>query len=61
MEDRIYKFVTLYKCINAGFRAAKSYSDHIFTLRQIIEQSVEWNSALYIKFIDYEKVLDSIH
>ena len=29
-------------------------------LRNIIEQSVEWNASLYICFIDYEKVFDSV-
>ncbi|VDP74951.1 unnamed protein product [Schistosoma curassoni] len=27
----------------------------------IVEQSVEWNSSLYINFNDYEKALDSVH
>ncbi|VDP35281.1 unnamed protein product [Schistosoma margrebowiei] len=30
------------------------------TLRIIVEQSIEWNSTLYIKFIDYENALDSV-
>ena len=30
-------------------------------LRNIIEQSVEWNASLYICFIDYEKAFDSVH
>ena len=30
-------------------------------LRNIIEQSVEWNASLYICFIDYEKASDSVH
>ncbi|VDO63472.1 unnamed protein product, partial [Schistosoma margrebowiei] len=28
--------------------------------RIIVEQSVEWNSSLYINFIDYEKAFDSV-
>ncbi|VDP66678.1 unnamed protein product, partial [Schistosoma curassoni] len=39
----------------AGFRKDRSYTDQIVTLRIIVEQSVEWNSSLYINFIDYEK------
>ena len=37
--------------------------DHIFTLRQIIERSEEWNSALYIVFVDFEtpKAFVSVH
>jgi sorting nexin-29 len=45
----------------AGFRAGKSCTDQIFTLRQILEQSVEWNSCVYVNFIDFEKAFDSIH
>ena len=45
----------------AGFHPGRSCSDHIFTLRQILEQSKEWNTPLYINFIDLEKAFDSIH
>ena len=45
----------------AGYRPGRSGSEHIFTLRQILEQSNEWNSSLYITFIDLEKAFDSIH
>ena len=45
----------------AGFRPGRSCSDHIFTLRQILEQSKEWNAPLYANFIDFEKAFDSIH
>ncbi|XP_078679467.1 uncharacterized protein LOC144915099 [Branchiostoma floridae x Branchiostoma belcheri] len=44
----------------AGFRKNRSCADQIATLRIIIEQSLEWNSPLYINFIDYEKAFDSI-
>jgi len=36
-------------------------SDHIFTLRQILEQNKEWNAPLYANFIDFEKAFYSIH
>ena len=45
----------------AGFRPGRSCSDHIFTLRKILEQSKEWNALLYANFIDFEKAFDSIH
>ena len=45
----------------AGFRKGKSCSDHIFTLRQILEQSKEWNTTLYATFTDLEKAFDSVH
>ncbi|VDO81641.1 unnamed protein product [Schistosoma margrebowiei] len=35
-------------------------TDQIATLRIIVEQSIEWNSSLYINFIDYEKPFDSV-
>ncbi|VDP48940.1 unnamed protein product, partial [Schistosoma curassoni] len=44
----------------AGFRKDRSCTDRIATLRIIVEQSVEWNSPLYINFIDYEKAFDSV-
>lgn len=44
----------------AGFRTNRSCTDQIATLRIIVEQSVEWNSSLYINFIDYEKAFDSV-
>ncbi|VDP35171.1 unnamed protein product [Schistosoma curassoni] len=44
----------------AGFRKDRSCTDRIATLRVIVEQSVEWNSSLYINFIDYEKAFDSV-
>ena len=45
----------------AGFRSGRSTIEQIFVLRNIIEQSVEWNASLYICFIDYEKAFDSVH
>ncbi|VDP41391.1 unnamed protein product [Schistosoma margrebowiei] len=43
-----------------GFRKDWSCTDQIETPRIIVEQSVEWNSSLYINFIDYEKAFDSV-
>ena len=37
----------------AGFRKARSCSDEISTLRQILEQAKEWNSTVYANFIDF--------
>ena len=45
----------------AGFRSGRSCTDQIFVLRQILEQSREWNTPLYINFLDIEKAFDSIH
>ena len=44
----------------AGFRQARSCADQISTLRIIVEQSIKWNSSLYINFVDYQKAFDSL-
>lgn len=41
----------------AGFRKGKSCVDHIFVLRQILEQSSEWNSTLFAVFVDSRRIL----
>lgn len=45
----------------AGFRRGRGCAQQIFTLKNIIEQSKEWNSTLYINFIDFQKAFDSVH
>ena len=45
----------------AGFRPNRSCTDQIPTLRIIVEQSVEWQSSLYINFIDFDKAFDSVN
>lgn len=44
----------------AGFRRNRSCADQIASLRIIVEQSLEWNSPLYVNFIDYLKAFDSV-
>ena len=44
----------------SGFRLSRSTADQITTLRIIVEQSLEWRTALCINFIDYEKAFDSL-
>lgn len=44
----------------AGFRSGKGCIDHIFTIRNIIEQSIEWQNKLILNFIDFRKAFDSI-
>ena len=44
----------------AGFRQNRSCTDQIATLRIIVEQSLEWNSSLYVNFVGYEKAFDSV-
>ena len=45
----------------AGFRSRRSTIEQIFVLRNVIDQSVEWNGSLYICFIYYVKDFDSVH
>ena len=45
----------------AGFRKRRGCTDQIFALRNIIEQTLEWNCPLYINFIDFKKAFDSVH
>jgi len=44
----------------AGFRHNRSCIDQINTLRVIIEQSVEFQSLLYMLFVDYQRAFDSL-
>ena len=50
----------LLKDMHAGFRKERSCTDQIVTLIIILEQSAEWNTPLYIKFVDFEKAFDSL-
>jgi hypothetical protein len=45
----------------AGSRQDRSCTDQIATLRIIVEQSREWNSSLYVNFVDFCKAFDSVH
>ena len=44
----------------AGFSKNRPCTDQIATLLIIVEQSLEWNSSLYINFVDCEKAFDSV-
>jgi len=44
----------------AGFRIERSCTDQIATLRVIVEQTIEWQTSLYICFIVFEKAFDSV-
>ena len=44
----------------AGFRKERSCCDQMATLRIIVKQTLEWNTSLYIVFIDFEKVLEQV-
>ncbi|VDO78036.1 unnamed protein product [Schistosoma margrebowiei] len=42
------------------FRRDRLCTDQIATLRITVEQSIEWNSSLYINFIGSEKAFDNV-
>jgi len=44
----------------ASFHRECSCTYQIATLRIIIEQSLEWNSGLFLAFIDFEKAFHSV-
>ena len=44
----------------AGFRTGRSCVDQIATLRIIIEPSMEWQSPLFINFIDFKQAFESV-
>ena len=44
----------------AGFRQDRDCIDQIATFRIIVEQSMEFDSSLYINFVAYEKAFDSL-
>ena len=45
----------------AGFRHGRSSNEHIFPLRNTIEQSLEYCKPLIINYVDFKKALDSIY
>ena len=57
MKDVVYPIL---RDEQAGFRKGRSCTDQIATLRIILEQTLEWNSSIYVNFIDFEKAFDSV-
>lgn len=43
-----------------GFRQERWYCDQRVTLRITIEQIVEWQTSLYLIFVDFKKAFDSV-
>ena len=43
-----------------GFRSGRSGQDHIFTLQQIAEKSIQQDKLVCLAFIDLEKAFDSV-
>ena len=44
----------------AAFRTGRGTTEQIFILSYILEQSAEWQTPLYIGFIDFKKAFDSV-
>lgn len=44
----------------AAYRRGYSTIDHLHTVTQVFEKTDEYNIALHIAFVDYEKAFDSI-
>ena len=45
----------------AGFRRGRSCIEQILTLRNIIEQTIEFKAQIVLNFIDFRKAFDSVH
>ena len=45
---------------HAGFHKERSHTNQIATFQIIVEESMEWDSSLYINFVDYKKAFDSL-
>ena len=60
-NNRLQKEVDALLRGQAGFRAGRSCSEQILTLRNIIEQCHNWQKPLRINYIDFKKAFDSIH
>ena len=43
-----------------SFRKGRNTKEQNIVLRNIVEQAVEWNSSLYLCFVNYENAFDSI-
>jgi len=43
------------------YRKGRSTIEQILIFSNIVEQAVEWNSSLYVCFVDYGKAMDSVH
>lgn len=46
--------------VQVGFRNDYCTSDHLLTIRILIEKSVEYNFELNSAFVDYQKAFDTV-
>jgi hypothetical protein len=59
--NRIKGYIYKLRREKMGLRKGRSCIDHINTLRIILEQFYEFQSPLYLIFIDFEKAFDYIN
>ncbi|XP_068227918.1 uncharacterized protein [Palaemon carinicauda] len=45
----------------AGFCKGRSYTVQIFTITHVVQQCVVYRNPLFMAFVDYEKLVDSVH
>ncbi|XP_072400420.1 uncharacterized protein [Diabrotica undecimpunctata] len=58
---RLDKKLDLYQSREqAGFRANFGTNDHLQTIKQLIEKSIEYNKPLVVTFVDFHKAFDSV-
>jgi len=43
-----------------GFRRGFRTSDHVFTLKTVINKSLSENNKLYLCFVDFRKAYDTV-
>lgn len=61
LTAKLYKHVdNLLEESQSGFRKGRCTQDHIFTLRQIQEKTIEYKNKAYICFIDLTKAFDKV-
>ena len=60
VPSKVFTRIIFDRIREAGFRKDKSCTDHVATLRIIIEQSFERQSSIYINSIVFGKVIDSV-
>jgi len=44
----------------AGFKQGGGTVEQTFTLRNILEQCMEWQALIYVNFVDFRKAFDSV-
>lgn len=45
----------------AGFQRGQGCINQMLIMRNIVELCIEWNSPLFINFIDFKRAFDTIH